>query len=145
MCTLLKKYQTSAGPHLSKLDIKNLSEIYGIQIVQQERENFQSTHLSVLLKLQESMTKRFDDSKTGVKNGTQLVIFSTWEAKPEEDFDDYWVKLLANHFEQPLKNADVDCDLLQIEWDLLKNQVYGRFQTQLTTMKLQWDQANNAI
>ena len=72
---------------------------------------------------------------TGIINATQLVSFRMWPAEPEDSGND-WVKLLTNYFEQPLKNAGVNSDLLRIEWDLMKNQVYGRFQTQLTTMKL---------
>ena len=39
----------------------------------------------------------------------------------------------------------IDCDLLQIEWDLLKSQVYERFCTQLGMMKLEWKQVSNAL
>ena len=91
------------------------------------------------------MAKRFDDSQSGVINATQIVNFGMWPTEPEEDFGDSWVKLLAKHFEEPLKNAGVDCDLLQIEWDLLKSQVYKRFCTQLGMMKLQWKQVSSAL
>ena len=73
------------------------------------------------------MAKRFDDSQSGVINATQIVNFGMWLTEHEEDFGDSWVKLLAKHFQEPLKNAGVDCDLLEIEWDLLKSQVYRRF------------------
>ena len=91
------------------------------------------------------MAKRFDDSQSGVINATQIVNFGMWPTEPKEDFGDSWVKLLAKHFEEPLKNAGVDCDLVQIEWDLLKSQVYERFCTQLGMMKLQWKQVSSAL
>ena len=65
------------------------------------------------------MAKIFDVSQSGVINAIQIFTFGMWPTEPEEDFSDSWVKLLAKHFEEPLKNAGVDCDLLQIEWDLL--------------------------
>ena len=58
-----------------------------------------------------------------------------WPTEEETGFGDSWVKTLAEHFEKPLKNAGVDCDLLQIEWDLLKTQAYTRFSTQLSSAK----------
>ena len=68
-----------------------------------------------------------------------------WPSEPEPNFGDSWVKTLAEHFEEPLKIAGVDWNLLQIEWDLLKNQVYQRFSTQLASTKLKWNQVNKAF
>ena len=100
-----KKYEVSDGPYLSKVNSTDLSEKDGIQLVQQGRENFRPTCQSVLLKLQKSMAQRLDDSQSVVINATQIVNFGMWSTEPEEDFGDSWVKLLAKHFEEPLKNA----------------------------------------
>ena len=40
-CGVLKKYEVSDGPYLSKVNSTDLSEIDGIQLVQQGSENFQ--------------------------------------------------------------------------------------------------------
>ena len=69
VCTVLKKYQKSDGPHLAKVNADNLSEFGGVQLHQQGRQSFQSTRHSVLVNLQMAMERRFDDSKSGVLNG----------------------------------------------------------------------------
>ena len=116
VCTVLKKYQESDGPHLAKVNADNLSEFGGVHLHQQGRQSFQSTRHSVLVDLQMAMERRFDDSKSGVLNATQIVNLCMWPTEEEPGFGDSWVKTLAEHFEKPLKNTVVDCDMLQIEW-----------------------------
>ena len=96
VCTVLKKYQESDGPHLAKVNANNLSEFGGVQLHQQGRQSFQSTRHSVLVNLQMAMEKRFDDSKSGVLNATQIVNLCMWPTEEEPGFGDSWVKHLLN-------------------------------------------------
>ena len=108
VCAVLEKYQSTDGPHLSKVNSDDLSEYEGVQLQQQGRQCFQSTRHSVLINLQMAMERRFDDSKSGVLSATQIVNLSMWPSELEPNFGDSWVKTLAEHFEKPLKTASVD-------------------------------------
>ena len=95
------------------------------------------------MNLQKAMERRFDDSKSGVLEAIQIVRFSMWPSEPEENFGDSWVKTLVDHFAKPL--TTLDCDVILIEWDLLKNQVYQRFRKQLDATKLKWSLVNKTL
>ena len=88
VCAVLEKYQSTDGPHLSKVNSDDLSEYEGVQLQQQGRQCFQSTRHSVLINLQMAMERRFDDSKSGVLSATQIVNLSMWPSELEPNFGD---------------------------------------------------------
>ena len=105
VCIVLKKYQESDGPLLVKVNTDNLSEFGGAQLHQQGRQSFQSARHSVLVNLQKAMGRRFDDSKSGVPNATQIINLCMWPTEEEPRFGDSWVKTFAEHFEKPYNSS----------------------------------------
>ena len=133
----LQNYRTSDGPYLAKIKSGALCRSATGRLMQ-----FPSARANLLTSLENNLKKRFADSDTGVINATSIVDLVMWPVKEKmKAFGDKEVGLIMKHYEQSLASAGVDVDSVQLEWTLLKNDLYSDYDPE-EVKKLSWHQIN---
>ena len=119
--SVLDDYRTCDGPYLAKMKSGVLCHSATGSLVQ-----FPSARANLLTSLGENLKKRFADSDTGVINSTSIVDLGIWPVKEKmKAFGDKEVVFIVKHYEESLVSAGVDVDSVQLEWTLLKNDLYS--------------------
>ena len=119
--SVLNKYKTKDGPYLTKLKSGSLCQEVTGSIVQ-----FPSSRSNLLTSLEGNLKKRFSDTDTGVIKATSIVDLASWPSKEKRDvFGDEEVAYVVKHYEESLLRAGVAVESVELEWTLLKNDVYS--------------------
>ena len=110
-------YRTHDGPYLAKMKSGVLCHSATGSLMQ-----FPSASENLLTSLGDNLKKRFADSDTGEINSTSIVDLGMWPVKEK-------MKVFGDrggfHYEESLVSAGVDVDSVQLEWTLLKNDLYS--------------------
>ena len=106
--------------------------------------HFPSARANLLTSLVDNLKKRFADSDTGVINSTSTMDLGMWPVKEKmKAFGDKEVVFIEKHYEESLVSASVDVDSVQLEWTLLKNDLYsGNDAEEIET--LSWREINRS-
>lgn len=87
---------------------------------------FTSSKSNLLSCLEDNLKKRFSNTDTGVIKATTIVDHALWPSKDKKDkFGDKEVTYVVKHYEGSLLRAGVAVNSVELEWTLLKNNLYS--------------------
>ena len=119
--SVLDDYRTHDGPYLAKMKSGFLCHSATGSLMQ-----FPSARANLLTSLGDNLKKRSADSDTGVINSTSIVHLGMWPVKEKmKAFGDKEDVFTVKHYEESLVSAGMDVDSVQLEWTLLKNDLYS--------------------
>lgn len=119
--SVLDKYKTKDGPYPAKFKSGALSQEATGNTVQ-----FPSSKLNLLTSLEDNLKKRFSSTDTRVIKATTIVDLAPWPSKGKKDeFRNKEVAYVVKHYEESLLRAGVAADSVELEWTLLKNELYS--------------------
>ena len=119
--SVLDKYKTTDGPYLVRLKSVVLYQEATGSIVQ-----FPSSKSNLLTSLEHNLKKGSPTLIMGVIKATTIVDLASWPSKDKKhEFGDKEVAYVVKHYEESLLRAGVAVDLVELEWTLLKNDLYN--------------------
>ena len=119
--SVLDKYKTKDGPYLAKLKSSALCHEATGSIIQ-----FLSSKSNLLTSLEDNLKKRFSNTDTGVIKATTIVDLASWPSKDKkDDLGDKEVAYVVKQYVESLLRAGVAVDSVELEWTLLKNDLYN--------------------
>lgn len=87
---------------------------------------FTSSKSNLLTSLEDNLKKRFSNTDTGVIKATTIVDHALWPSKDKKDkFGDKEVTYVVKHYEGSLLRVGVAVNSVELEWTLLKNNLYS--------------------
>ncbi|KAM8793599.1 sperm flagellar protein 2-like [Eudromia elegans] len=132
----LHMYQTRAGPKERLMDA--IPHFHGYQLT--GNGNILSVRTKVLSNLMKRLRDCFCDASREVLKATTIGSFKQWPDKIEQEFGEKEVSVLTKHYEVILEAASVKIDEVETEWNMLKLELYNRFQN---IQSLTWDSVNS--
>ncbi|XP_040512458.1 sperm flagellar protein 2 isoform X5 [Gallus gallus] len=133
----LQMYQARAGP-MERL-MKAIQHFHGHQLV--GNGNISAVRTKVPSNVVKRLSDCFCDANQGVLKATLIGSFNLWPDKMKQVivFGEKEVSVLSKHYEAILEAASVKISEVEIEWSMLKLELYNRFQNIQT---LTWDSVN---
>ncbi|XP_054041768.1 sperm flagellar protein 2 [Rissa tridactyla] len=132
----LHMYQTRAGPKERLVD--TIEHFHGYQLV--GNGNISAIRTKVLSNLVKRLRDCFCDASQDVLRATTIGSFKLWPDKMKQEFGEKEVSVLTKHYEVILEAASVKIGEVETEWNMLKLELYNRFQNIQT---LTWDSVNS--
>ncbi|XP_064357614.1 LOW QUALITY PROTEIN: sperm flagellar protein 2-like [Dromaius novaehollandiae] len=132
----LHMYQTRAGPKERLME--TIPHFHGYQLV--GNGNILSVRTKVLSNLMKRLRDCFCDASQDVLRATTIGSFKLWPDKIKQEFGEKEVSVLTKHYEVILEAASVKIGEVETEWNMLKLELYNRFQNIQT---LTWDSVNS--
>ncbi|XP_060047846.1 sperm flagellar protein 2 [Erinaceus europaeus] len=133
---MLKIYQTRPGPKERTIDL--VTHFHGNCLV--GKGNISDVRNKVLALLIKRLKDCFRDASQDVIKATMIGSFKLWPVRINQEFGEKEVSILTAHYGSVLQAAKVKIDEVDTEWNMLKLEIYARFQN---IRKLTWDFVNS--
>ncbi|XP_053148082.1 zinc finger protein 862-like [Hemicordylus capensis] len=132
---ILKMYQTRLGPRERLVD--TISHFHGHHLV--GNGDISAVRLALLSNLLKQLRDCFCDASEEVLRASTIGSFKLWPDKIKEEFGETEVTVLTKYYEPVLECASVKVDEVETEWNMLKAELYNRYQS---IRSLTWDSVN---
>ncbi|XP_061472250.1 zinc finger protein 862-like [Rhineura floridana] len=131
----LQMYQTRSGPR-ERL-VETITHFHGHQLVGDG--DISATRTELLSNLFNRLRDCFCDASEDVLRASAIGSFKLWPDKIKQEFGEMEVSVLTKYYEPILECASVKVDEVETEWNMLKAELYNRYQS---IRRLTWDSVN---
>ncbi|KAM6470186.1 zinc finger protein 862-like [Liasis olivaceus] len=132
---ILQMYQKRSGPR-ERL-VETITYFHGYQLVGDG--SISAIRLELLSSLLDQLRDCFCDASEDVLIASAIGSFKLWPDKIKQEFGEMEIALLIKHYEPVLEWANVKVDEIETEWNMLKAELYNRYQN---IRSLTWDLVN---
>ncbi|XP_044287342.1 E3 SUMO-protein ligase KIAA1586-like [Varanus komodoensis] len=131
----LRMYQARTGPreHL----VETITHFHGYQLV--GHDNISAVRIELLNNLLDQLCGCFCDASEDILRASTIGSFKLWPDKIKQEFGEMEVSVLTKYYEPVLESAKVKIDEIETEWNMLKAELYTRYQS---IRSLTWDSVN---